>query len=204
MKPRKPIRVLYCDDEQSQRDCFQKAHDGEEFSVEVEGDVDCLPRRLAQATDLPDILVLDLFHPFAEADPSEAARINDEVNITLRQINDLMIKARRQAGALFAPRAISVLREIRKNPNLATLPVLLYTRYGIWTVNDEEMKEAISLSADWLLKGRTPETERRMMYQIIVERTSSRSIPRDITLALWSSVFSAILGAILGWFIAKI
>lgn len=124
--------------------------------------------------------------------------------MTVRQINDLMIKARRQADALLAPRAISALREIRKNPKLTNLPVLLYTRYGICTVNEEEMKEAISLSADWLLKGRTPETERRMMYQVIQKHMGSRSIPRDTKLALWSSVFSAILGAILGWLISTL
>lgn len=204
IKRHKLINVLYCDDEMSQRDRFYKLHHGNEFTVEVEADVDCLPRRLSQLNKLPDLLVLDLFHPFVEADPAEATRINNEVNVTVGQINELMIKVRRQADELFAPRAISVLREIRKNPKLERLPVILYTRYGICTVNDEEMKEAISLSADWLLKGRTPEAEKRMMYQVTTEHSKLKSFPRDTKLAIWSSIFSAILGTIFGWLITKL
>lgn len=203
MPDKKPIRVLYCDDEQTQRDKFSKAHHGSDFQVEVEADVDALPRRLSQCATLPDILVLDLFHPFAEVDPAEAERLNDEVNVTVRQINDLMIKARRQADALFAPRAISVLRELRKVPRLQRLPVLLYTRYGICTVNDDEMRDAIGLSADWLLKGRPPELERRMMYQVVREHMESRFVARDTRIAIWSSIFSALLGTILGWLISQ-
>lgn len=201
--PTRPIRVLYCDDEQAQRERFKNIHDGTEFKVDTEADIDRLPRHLAQASELPDILVVDLFHPFVETDSKELDRVINEVNVTMRQINDLMIKARTQTSHLFAPRAISILKEIRKNPKLATLPVLLYTRYGICTVNEEEMKEAISLSADWLLKGRTPETERLMMYRIVQEHCTKNALPRDTKLAVWSSIFSAILGAILGWALSK-
>ncbi len=190
--------VLFCDDEEAQRQKFLISHNGSAFHITTEANIDILPSNLSTMESLPDLLVLDLFHPRPSADPVKAKRLNDECNKTVEEIKTLLAKARGQIDPLFAPRAIDMVREIRKYDRLKNLPILLYTRYGIVTVNDDEMREAISEDASWMLKGRAPEVEQRMMSAAILKSKKRQSISEPTKTALWSSIFSALLGAVLG------
>jgi hypothetical protein len=162
----KPITILYCDDEETTRNKFKNDH-SDEFNIEIEPDINTLIRKLLSRKTLPNLLVLDLYHPNAEVDLSEAQKLNEEINITVQEINRLIKVAKQQNEPLFKPRAIRILKEIRDSPKLSKMPVLLYTRYGICTIDDEEIKEAISLSAEWLLKGRVPSVEKAVMHRVI-------------------------------------
>ena len=192
--------VLFCDDEAEQRTKFMQKHANSAFHVTTEGEIESLPRKLASLHRLPDLVVLDLFHPIDSSDPAELARENAKIAERVAEINTAMDRLCREGDYFFKPKAISVLREIRSMPRLADLPVLLYTRYGVSTVNEEEMKEAIELCADWMLKGRTAQTEQRMMYSVISKGERSASIARDIRLG---AIFT-IIGAILAWLLCKL
>jgi CheY-like chemotaxis protein len=188
--------VLFCDDEAEQRTKFCHNHAGSEFHITIEANIESLPRKLEAMGRLPDIVVLDLFHPILPADSPEIVRETAKIAQRVGEINALMEKLREE-DVMFRPLAISVLKEIRSIPRLAKLPVLLYTRYGISTVNEEEMKEAIDLCADWMLKGRTAQTEQRMMYSIISAHERSTSIARDMHLGFLFAVVGAVIGAVI-------
>lgn len=198
-----PYHVLFCDDEEFQREKFLQTHNGSAFHITTEANIDILPTKLSTMESLPDLLVLDLFHPRPSVNPVQAKHLNDECNKTVEEIKKLLIKARGQIDPLFAPRAIDMVREIRKYDRFKKLPILLYTRYGIVTVNDDEMREAISVGANWMLKGRAAEVEQRIMSAAILESQKRLSISEPTKTALWSSIFSALLGAIFGVFFTK-
>ena len=126
----------------------------------------------------------------------------EKLNQTVDKINDL-IKVCRQCYTYIKPTGLSVLREIRENPKLSKIPVLIYTRYGNVTMDEEDMREAIKLKANWMFKGRTAEFEQRLMHFTITNHARSQKIQRDVKLAVYSSIFSAILGAIFGWTMSK-
>jgi CheY-like chemotaxis protein len=192
------FRVMFCDDEEKDRALFGANHDGSEFSITPVDDINALPRILADTGNIPDLLVLDLYHSIDAPDSIGVQNANEEIRKRHKEMHRLLEEVKVLLNAGFSPRAISILRELRENPRLRSLPVLLYTRHGMATINDEEMKEAISLTADWMPKGRRPEVERRAMFSAIARGRRDRHLPRDIIVNATFTIGSLVIGWLIG------
>ena|ERR1700731_1425389 len=195
------FQVTFCDDEEKDRALFSSNHAGSDFSITPIEDINALPRILANRRQRPDLLVLDLYHCIDDPHSPTVQSANEEIRKKHTEMHRLLEEIKVLLNAAFSPRAISILRELRENPRLKSLPVLLYTRHGMATINDEEMKEAISLTADWMQKGRRPEVERRAMFSAISRSRRSRRISRDIVVNAAFTVVSLVVGWLLGKFV---
>lgn len=176
--------VVYCDDEASFQSAFQR-HSSPEFQITVTKDVHGLPQFLQNMKRLPDLLVLDLYHTVSSPDSDEAKRANDEVDQKLKDVNKAMEELRVPVNKGKRPDGLKYLTQIRKIPKLEDLPVLLYTRQGLSLLDDEQLGEAYSLHAEWMVKGRSPEFERgRMRAFLKQERLRRKRFKRDVRLTL--------------------
>lgn len=191
MKPR--FHVLYCDDEARLRKKFIASHVDSDFSFSELEDVESLPRILADMPRLPDLLVLDVFHSITTPGTKEAlegdrlvAKKFEEFYEKLREVKEVSDRYKR-------PRAIHILNEIRSNPKMRDLPVLLYTRQGLALISDEELQDTIENGAEWMLRGRKPETERRRMYNFIIKNRPKNRIERDVLIAIVSTIVGLLL-----------
>lgn len=52
-----PYHVLFCDDEEFQRQKFLQNHNGAAFHITTETNIDILPAKLSNTDSLPDLLV---------------------------------------------------------------------------------------------------------------------------------------------------
>jgi len=190
------FRVFFCDDEAQFRSKFAANHANSEFEISDTNDVEALPRLLGDEKHLPDLLVLDLYHCRASPDSPEAIAGDKLVDEKLLELNVKLEEVKEISDRFKEPRAIKILHELRANPRLKNLPVLLYTRQGLSVINDEELQEAHEYGAEWMLKGRKPETERRRMHSFIIKNTPARRLRRDIVLAVLSTA--------VGWILSKL
>lgn len=176
MPTAEPLRtkfaILYCEDEANDLARFVKDHNSE-FSVSVCRDIEALPRMLQAAVTIPDLLVLDLYHSRYSPNSSKAKKAAAETKIIEGQLADVLEKVKENAHRHYEARAVSILKELRKQPKLHDVPVLLYTRQGMLGITDEELHEVSEYGAEWMLKGRKPETERRRMHSIIARSRST-------------------------------
>lgn len=190
-------KVLIADDEAEFRNAFVSKHAASGFSVEQMTDVYSLPQNLKEASSLPDLVVLDLYRTLALPDTQEADKANAEVNKLLAELDDKTAELKAVVDRVKKPAAIKVLREIRSIPRLSDIPVLIYTRQGLSLLSDEEIREAIGLGADWMLKGRSPDVERAQMHSFLRNaELKRRRIKRDVMLTVLGAMLGTILGVI--------
>lgn len=196
-----PMRILFADDEPDFQSAFLQKHNCPEFQIIHTADIYAIPRMLREARELPDLLVLDLYATKASPLSAEAGKQNDRVNLLLADLDRDIVALKKVVDEVKKPAAIEVLREIRREPRYAKLPILLYTRQGLSLLSDDELHEALHLNAEWMLKGRSRELERARMESFVADaKRKSGRFQRDVVLTL----AGAVLGAVLGTLMAKI
>lgn len=187
---KKRTTVLIADDEESFRTAFESRH-GERFAVQALSDIYSLPQVLREARKLPDLVVMDLYRTTASPDTDEANKANAEVDELLAKLDLDTAELRAVVNRVKTPAAMSILREIRSIRRLSRIPVLIYTRQGLSLLSDDEIREAIHLGAEWMLKGRSPGLEQAQMNAFLGAAQERRKrLERDVSLS--------ILGAVLG------
>lgn len=188
-------KVLVVDDEQAARDGFVQAHKaGGWFASAYEGPLERLPRHLEdlRRSELPDLLVLDLYTTNDPPGSVGAASVNAAVDTKVMEIDAKIEELRVIVAAGKNPIGLKLLREIRHSRRGAVrrLPVMLFTRQGLALLSDDELKESHLQGATWMVKGRTPALEQVAMTHTL---SSAPRIARDIRLGL---IFTA-LGVLL-------
>lgn len=196
------MSLLIADDEEEFRNAFMAKHSGTAFDIEQFADIHALPEYLAAAKELPDLVVIDLYRTMAEPGTNEAKVANAEVDDLLAKLDAITSELKVVVNRVKTPAAIHILREIRAVPRLADIPILIYTRQGLSLLSDDEIRDAIHLGAEWMLKGRSASVERAQMTAFLrAGRIGQKRLKRDVALTLLGTILDTVLGAVCQWLI---
>lgn len=196
------MKVLYIDDEAGARNHFLNAHATDGISVESCSDSlkvhEMLSNRLKK--DLPDLIVLDLYRTKGELDSVEAQDVNDRVDRIVEKIAknreqlDVLVKAEKE------PAAIRALEALKQEPSMREIPIIISTREGLNLLDDELLKKSIDLGADWMIKGKSPEVIRALMYRNFqAAKIARKRVRRDVWLTLGGALLGALMSAFITW-----
>jgi hypothetical protein len=195
------LLVRYYEDQEDFRADFKRRHKSH-FDVEPEADVNEAVADLLSRSrkDLPDLLLLDLYH---ETDPSlddevsrqrvaEAEAAIDDLNGAVRRVKQLVDRA-------WSPVGIDVAVEIRRHFPAHVLPIMIYSQKGLFILDDEQMRRIEENQIDWMLKDSerfSTATEETWIRGVVDRSRSANRIPRDIRIAAWS-VGAGLAGSVL-------
>lgn len=195
------MKVLYVDDERSALNSFAVDHAKDGISVECFQNARALPELLATKSqkDLPDVVVMDLYITNEKTNSPEAIKTNKDVDELVARIAKVRAELADLVNKEKTPAAIDALKEIRNNPNTKHVPVILVTREGLALLGDSLVQQSLEMGAEWMIKGRAPETIRALINRTHTQSlVSRRRLKRDVTLTLFGALLGAVLGTILG------
>lgn len=158
--------VVFCDDQDRFRTEFEKNHKDYYDIINVDN-TDNLIQVLDNLKKLPDIVLLDLYHPRDHNDDFEERRLKAEAELTKL---DEQIEITNQAVLeVWEPHGIEILKSIRLKYPVHKLPVAIYTQKGLILLEDNKLREVEQLGAHWLLKKKlSPNTEKTRIDRIII------------------------------------
>ncbi len=190
------MKVLYVDDEQRTLNSFVLDHAKDGMSVETCLDARRVVSMLSKRTrkELPDIIVMDLYATIDDFHSDEAAQTNKRVDELVGSIGKVRAELQELVRKSKAPAGIATLKDIRACPKLKDIPVVLRTREGLALLGDDILRDSVSLGADWMLKGRAPETERAIISRSLeASKAKRRRLQRDVVLMLIGTALGAVI-----------
>lgn len=195
----KKLKVLYCDDQRKFIDKFIERH-GNNFDIQTISNIGDVYHTLRELKQLPDILLLDLYHPRESPNQKE---LEATANEHLEMFKNNMVDVANYINAAYHPVGIDVAREIREHYPASKLPILIYTQFGFLFLNDDKMRDIYQLHADFLAKDNErilPVTEEIQIRHAIKTCTCKRSIPRDVILTLIGAIIGAVIPHLINFF----
>jgi CheY-like chemotaxis protein len=194
------LRVLYCDDNPRFIEEFRKRHN-DNFRIEHLTDIGSVYGEISRRNDaeLPDVLLLDLYHPLAQQNTVEGLAVSERAKQRLDALSAMIREVREDVDRAWSPSAIDVLEELRQDYPEHKLPVMIYTQRGLLMLGDNELRRIGKADAEWLLKDGnrvTGPTEETWIRRYVRQANAERRVPRDLWLAGGSVVVSAALGAL--------
>lgn len=172
------LRILYCDDNPQLLETFRTRHRAR-FDIETLVGLDYLWERLAELArghNLPDLLLLDLYHPY-ESPSSNAKRKAAEER--LGELTVEINEVRAIVNDAYLPSAVDALEGIRHSPATEHLPVMIYSRRGLLFLEDEQIRTIEALGAEWLIKDPLrihPPTEAERIRRFVQRVERGRSV----------------------------
>ncbi len=157
--------VMLCDDQARFRDEFIRRHQAHYDIIVVEDSANVIDK-INQLKNLPDILLLDLYHPKDDNDDFEQRRMRAEDELTKL---DQQIEITNQAVLdTWEPHGIDVLRALRQQYPMHKLPVAIYTQKGMILLNDDQLRAVEQFDGHWLLKKKlSARTEKTRIDRLI-------------------------------------
>jgi hypothetical protein len=195
------LRIHYYEDQEEFRTTFESRH-AAHFDVEAKGDVttalaDLLSRK---QKDLPDLLLLDLYH---ETDPSLDGDANRqqiaEAEVAIDDLNAAVERVKQLVDQAWRPVGIDVAEEVRRHFPAHVLPIMIYSQKGLFILDDDQMRRIQDAEIDWLLKDSarfSAATEEAWIRRAVDANRDSSRLPRDIRIAAWS-VIAGLIGSVL-------
>jgi hypothetical protein len=172
---RKKIRVLYYDDQGRYREQFVNHHAGR-FRIEVGGDVsDVLPSLLERDShELPDLLLLDLYHDIDSRDEDQC-RLVEQAEEALEELDEMLQRVKTAVDRAWQPVGLDVVEEVRGHFSPQKLAIMIYSRRGLFFLDEGQMKRVEEAEADWMLKDGGEHYEVQRIRRITEEgRAASR------------------------------
>jgi hypothetical protein len=183
------LRVFYCDDQQRFREQFVDRHQ-DRFEVETVSDISqVLPALRGREDDLPDLLLLDLYHDVEPAKDDERRRRAEEANAALDELDEAIRRTKDQVDRAWQPVAIEIAEEIRRHFPPHVLPIMIYTQKGLFFLDDEQIRRIEQAEVEWLLKDSdrfSAATEDLRIRRVVERSRASLEMPRDVKIAAWS------------------
>lgn len=151
--------ILYVDDKSEWRDNFQQQH-GQEYDVTAVAS----PREFEQQLErmlaekrLPDLVLIDLYHPRYPNDAEQQAKVNAAGEAAIARLEEEGRRAREAILTAWEPYGVTVLEQARQLLDAhgqRDVPLVIYTQQGLTIANNEELKRVSALRGEWLLKNR--------------------------------------------------
>lgn len=158
--------ILLCDDQQRFIDQFLERHGGY-YDVEVVHDTRDIFTRIPQLPRLPDIVLVDLYHPVDETTPDfDERRLAAEASLS--ELDRQIERTNQAVLNVWEPHGIEVLRMLRETYSAKELPVAIYTQKGNILLADEELRKVEEYEGEWLLKKKlSARTEKLRIDRLI-------------------------------------
>lgn len=189
--------VMLCDDQARFRETFIHSHQNHYEIITVD-DSAILLDKINQLKTLPDIVLLDLYHPKDDNPDFEQRRLKAEEELT--KLDQQIEIANQAVLATWEPHGLDVLRAIRQQYPAPKLPIAIYTQKGMILLSDEQLRIVEQFDGHWLLKKKlSARTEKTRIDRIIANDKSlhKRSKP-DTRLYRISLTVSWLIISLLG------
>ena len=161
--------VFYCDDQQEFIDKFIEKHE-EEFEIitttAASGYKKLILNKMEEGTK-PDLILIDLYHPNLREDFEENF---EAAQRKLVELKDKIEEIRPYIEKTWIPIGIDVLKELRKEKKLNSIPMMFYTQRGLLFMDDDQLKTIYENDCDWILKDKRQSSriaERVRINQVI-------------------------------------
>lgn len=170
--------VVICDDQRRFIDSFQAEH-GAYYNIIPVFDTRNLFSVLDDLVELPDILLLDLYHPRDNQPDFERRRIQAEDSLTAL---DAQIERTKNAVNLaWEPFGIEMLKILRQRYDPNELPIAIFTQKGLLLLEDQQLQDVEISQAHWLLKNKlSTRTEEVSIDRIISYWKDSTGFPEGL------------------------
>ncbi|MDR2861939.1 MAG: hypothetical protein LBV07_05270, partial [Syntrophobacterales bacterium] len=165
--------ILYCDDDPEEIKKFKTNH-GNRFEIEtLTGwhDFELKLEELIAQGKIPDIILIDLFHPKHDDESIQVQR-NIEAKEALDQLKENIAQTKKIVESAWLPHGLEMLeqagttlkraREQYHNRDIPVpveleipIPIAIYTKQGISLVDDRELEYVATHKGKWILKGRS-------------------------------------------------
>ena len=158
--------IMLCDDQARFRDEFIRNHQAH-YNIITLDDSATLIDKIAQLKQLPDIILLDLYHPRDNNPDFEQRRLKAEAELT--KLDEQIEATNKAVLDTWEPHGIDVLRAIRQQYPVHKLPVAIYTQKGMILLNDDQLRAVEQFDGHWLLKKKlSARTEKTRIDRLIV------------------------------------
>jgi CheY-like chemotaxis protein len=188
-------RILICDDQDRFIEQF-KQHHGDYYDIIPLRDIRQVIDKLHEMRHLPDLVLLDLYHPISEDEGFDQRQEAAEMELT--RLNEQIERTKRAVDETWRPLGLDILRDIRREYNAQRLPVVIYSQRGLFLLDDEQVRSVEEHNGHWLLKNQFgPRTEKTRMDRIMNYAGQARPLLRFYRTALattWA-VLVALLAA---------
>ncbi len=182
------LSILYVDDQKQQREEFVARHGGR-FEIRLADDISDVLRTLTTRSELPDLLLLDLYHDIDRSDPEQAQRVA-EATTALKNLRDVVHMVKSKVDVAWQPAALDTLRRVREQFSARDLPIMIYTQRGLLFLDEEQLKEVEDADAHWMVKYKGEHYEADRMRRV-AEQSPNHRPARDITIAAASVLAGA-------------
>lgn len=177
--PMSKFVVMLCDDQARFRDEFIRKHQAHYDIITVDDSAEVIDK-IEQLKNLPDILLLDLYHPKDDNPDFEQRRLKAEEELTKL---DQQIEIANQAVLdTWEPHGIDVLRALRQQYPMHKLPVAIYTQKGMILLNDDQLRAVEQFDGHWLLKKKlSARTEKTRIDRLITYDKGINNVTKSDT-----------------------
>ena len=191
--------IVYCDDQARFREQFLERH-RDHYDIILVNDTRDLLVTLDKLKILPDLVLLDLFHP-REDDPEFEERVA-RAEASLADLDRQIEETGRIVHEAWEPSGLDILKLIRQKYSVRKLPVVIYTQKGLVLLGDNELREAEENGADWLLKKKLSARTEQVAIDRIIMRTPDRVAANTERNYRWLLAFSwLVIGLLISWLI---
>lgn len=161
--------IMICDDQKKFRDSFEEDHEGY-YKTTVVDDIRKLKEQieiLDKKNDLPDLLLIDLYHPIDDRVDIRPARdsledLKEQVKIT----NEAFI-------GIWVPTGLDLLKDLRKDFPREKLPIAIYTQKGLSLLKESEIRIVDKYDAHWVLKKNDENIYEKLRIDRIISEEKS-------------------------------
>jgi CheY-like chemotaxis protein len=190
--------IVYCDDQQRFRDLFLQRH-GSRYDIVTLSDPADLLKTVEQLKKLPDLILMDLYHP-RDDDPNHEKK-KALAEISLAKLDAQLEETNKAVLSAWEPEGLEVLKLIRGKYSKSELPVVIYSQKGLMLLSDQELLDAEINGADWLIKKKLSARTEQVALDRIMRRTPAKISDRIARTYRWLLAFSwAVIGLLIARF----
>jgi CheY-like chemotaxis protein len=133
------LSILYVDDQKEHREEFVARH-GKRFEICLADDISDVLRAPTTRSELPDLLLLDVYHDIDRSDAGQAQRVA-EATTALKSLRDVVDTVKSKVDAAWQPAALDTLRRVREQFSARELPIMVYTQRALLFLDEGQLKE---------------------------------------------------------------
>lgn len=174
--------IVYCDDQQRFLDQFMERHRSYYDIIPVNDARDLL-KTVEQLKKLPDLVLLDLYHPREDgADFKQKVAAAEE---SLSKLDQQILETKHAVENAWEPSGLEVLKLLRMKYTPNSLPVVMFSQKGLILLNDNQLREAEVNGAHWLLKKQLSARTEQVAIDRLIAGTPEKVNSHTIQIYRW-------------------
>jgi len=189
--------VVVCDDQERFLDQFYERH-CQHYEIIRVNDTRKLPGVIERLKHLPDLVLLDLYHPRDDDTDYENRRLAAETSLT--KLDKQIEKTNQAVLTAWEPRGLEVLELLRQEYSPQQLPIAIHTQKGLLLLDDSQLREVEQHGAHWLLKNKlSARTEEIRIDRIIISdlERPQRAARKAVRIHRWGLIVSWLIIGVL-------